>query len=223
MDQDLKGFDVEAAHIADEDFPAVAIVVLNWNGASDTIACLESLAELDYEPFGVIVCDNASSDNSIQLLQAWSVERLDTINDARQAAGKPAWRWRDLSGATSRTPLSDPSADGGPGVVTLIQTGGNLGYAGGNNVGLRYALAEGYDFCWIINNDTELDPRALGAMIERMREDPNIGICGSTLVYFEQRDTVQCLGGSAFSDFKGRSTPIGLGADPTHPIDRAAF
>jgi GT2 family glycosyltransferase len=48
---------------------SVAIVILNWNGAQDTLACLNSLEELQY-PAHVIVVDNASSDDSISRLRA---------------------------------------------------------------------------------------------------------------------------------------------------------
>jgi GT2 family glycosyltransferase len=46
-------------------WPEVAIIVLNWNGGDDTLACLESLARLDYPAFKVVVVDNGSSDDSV--------------------------------------------------------------------------------------------------------------------------------------------------------------
>jgi GT2 family glycosyltransferase len=49
--------------------PKVAIIVLNWNRKDDTLACLESLSQLDYDPFEVIVIDNGSTDGSVQAIQ----------------------------------------------------------------------------------------------------------------------------------------------------------
>ena len=52
--------------------PAVAIIILNWNNPSDTLACLCSVAALDYpvDRLTVIVVDNASSDDSIARIHA---------------------------------------------------------------------------------------------------------------------------------------------------------
>ena len=45
--------------------------------------------------------------------------------------------------------------------VTLIETSANLGIAGGNNVGIRYALDQGAEYIWLLNNDTIVDPHSL--------------------------------------------------------------
>ncbi len=47
----------------------VAVIVLNWNGGADTLQCVRSLLEQEYESFGIIVVDNASSDGSVNLLE----------------------------------------------------------------------------------------------------------------------------------------------------------
>jgi len=47
--------------------------------------------------------------------------------------------------------------------VTLIETGENLGYAGGNNVGIEQALKSGADAVLLLNNDTIIDPNFLKA------------------------------------------------------------
>src|SRR5437870_4175576 len=52
--------------------PLVAIVVLNWNGASDTIECLRSLDRIDYPNYVVIVVDNGSQDDSIQRIKEYA-------------------------------------------------------------------------------------------------------------------------------------------------------
>ena len=80
--------------------PSVYIVVLNWNGADDTLACLDSLAALTYPNFSVIVVENGSTDGSLDKLRTYS----------------------------------------NPYPLVIFETGRNLGYAGGNNVGTRHAL-----------------------------------------------------------------------------------
>lgn len=60
--------------------------------------------------------------------------------------------------------------------VTLIQNEKNLGYAGGNNKGIRYALKHNFEHILIINNDTEVDKNLLFCMISMLESDKQIGI-----------------------------------------------
>src|SRR5579863_8615618 len=55
--------------------------------------------------------------------------------------------------------------------VELLETGQNLGFAGGCNVGIRRALAQRADFIWLLNNDTTVHPDALNAMVEKAETD----------------------------------------------------
>ena len=66
--------------------------------------------------------------------------------------------------------------------VEVIEAGENLGFTGGNNVGIRKALEDGADFVWLLNNDTSVDENALVALLE-VYKDPRIGIAGSK-IYF---------------------------------------
>ena len=50
--------------------PHVAIILLNWNGQADTLACLNSLNGLDYSSYSVIVVDNGSTDGSAKAIRA---------------------------------------------------------------------------------------------------------------------------------------------------------
>jgi len=52
-------------------YPKVGIVVLNWNGWPDTVKCLESLDNVNYSNFCVIVVDNGSTDSSVEKIKAW--------------------------------------------------------------------------------------------------------------------------------------------------------
>lgn len=60
----------------------------------------------------------------------------------------------------------------------LLQTGENLGYGGGNNVGIEIALQRGAEYVWVLNNDTELPANALDVMVPIMEADPRIGVLG---------------------------------------------
>lgn len=93
--------------------------------------------------------------------------------------------------------------------LTLLQSGANLGFAGGNNVGLRYALEHGAAYVWLLNNDTLVERDALGELVAKMQADPSLGLCGSTLLYEAQRDTVQALGGASYNRWLGTVRHIG--------------
>lgn len=60
--------------------------------------------------------------------------------------------------------------------VTLIETGANLGYAGGNNVGVKHALAAGADHVCILNNDVTVEPGFLGPLLAALQSGPDIGV-----------------------------------------------
>jgi GT2 family glycosyltransferase len=95
--------------------------------------------------------------------------------------------------------------------IRLHQNSENLGYAGGNNAGIRIALEEQADYIWILNNDTVMAPDALEKLVKKMEEDQSIGLCGSTLIYADQRDTIQALGGGTFSSWSGTTKNRGDG------------
>lgn len=199
-----------------------AIIVLNWNGWRDTSACIESLLAVENEDIHLYLCDNASSDDSVARIREWLALNLERVSQLRRVAGKNGIELRDLFDQ-SPTPAPDTVAPiTGKNSLTLLQTGRNGGYAFGNNVGIRQALHDGCDYFWVINNDTEVEPDSMTQLCRRMADDPKIGICGSTLVYAGQRDTVQAYGGAKFLPLKGRSYAIGGFARRDDAIDAAA-
>lgn len=169
------------------------IIIVNWNGWRDTIECLESLMLLEYPDFRIVVCDNGSEDDSILKLREWS--------EITFGSGL----WQELSRTVT---------ENGGGITgtrfTLVTNGENLGFAGGNNVGLRYALSCGdAEYCWLLNNDTVVDAFALAAMVERMKEKPDAGMCGSTLREYDNRHKIQALGGAVYYKWFGIAWHIG--------------
>lgn len=58
----------------------------------------------------------------------------------------------------------------------------NLGYAGGNNIGVRHALERGADLVWLLNPDTEVEATTLELMVEAMAARPTAGIVGCRIL-----------------------------------------
>lgn len=184
--------------------PRVYVVLLNWRGASDTIACMESLFGLQDCNAQLVVCENGSTDDSVDRLRAWAaaVSGRHMVEYTREQA--------------ERGGLTGQDAD-----VFLLHTGANLGFAGGCNVGIRFAMARGdADFIWLLNNDTEVESGALSALLRRAQQSDRPGIVGSLLCFFDARDRIQALGGGTFDRRRGTTRHLAEG-EPRQVISAA--
>ncbi|AKR43389.1 glycosyltransferase family 2 protein [Methylophilus sp. TWE2] len=176
----------------------VYVVVLNWNGWKDTIQCLDSLYKSKNVNFCVVVCDNGSSDNSIFHIEEWAQINLGSAN-------YQFFTKSQLQSSSRETITS----------LTIIDNQGNWGFAGGNNIGIKFALKQdNCEYIWLLNNDTIIEPDALYHAVERMKANQAIGLCGSTLVYYHERNKLQAMGGAVYSKYTGRSAHIGAFSSP---------
>jgi GT2 family glycosyltransferase len=89
--------------------------------------------------------------------------------------------------------------------VEIAELGANLGFAKGNNVGMRIALGRGADFVWLLNNDTTVDPMALGALLRTADCDRRAGAVGSVIYSFEDPEQIRIWGGGHIDFLLGRS------------------
>jgi GT2 family glycosyltransferase len=189
----------------------IVIVIVNWSGARDTIACLESLLRLDRSDFSVVVCDNGSTDGSIELMVDWAEGRLEADRSSLAWSHLPRERRRTTFGyaVLTRDDLANRTFAPLP-FLTIVDIGRNLGFAAANNIGIRFALTDpGMRYFWLLNNDTVVSPQALSAMIHYCESDPSIGLCGATLLYLDRPNIVQTLGG-IYNRKTGRGRGIAL-------------
>ncbi|MEM2073509.1 MAG: glycosyltransferase family 2 protein [Nitrososphaeria archaeon] len=203
--------------------PKVAIIILNWNGWRDTIECLESVFRIDYPNYQVIVCDNNSTDGSMEYIKAWAEGRLDVFipqsNPLRYLSFPPVPKpipyiqYQRVEAEAGGFTEDDDKR------LILIQNGENLGFAGGNNIGLRYALKKEVEYVWLLNNDTVVEPNALIHMVYRMKQVPRAGICGSTLLYYQHPDKIWALGGTIYNKWLAIPRNIGLSKRLSWPVD----
>jgi len=126
-----------------EAWPKVFIIILNYNGGEFLKNCLESVRDIDYPDFSVLVVDNGSQDGSFQAVPG-----------------------------------------NFPGVLTL-DNGKNLGFAAGNNTGIRYALDHKADYVLLLNQDTEVESDFLKKLMVAAREHPKAGIL-SPLIFWKR-------------------------------------
>lgn len=91
--------------------------------------------------------------------------------------------------------------------VTLLQTNENKGFAGGMNVGIKYALEHlNPDFVWLLNNDVQIYPDALEKLLISANQNKKIGMWGSTLL--ENNGKTQCAGGCVYNPYLTIFKPI---------------
>jgi GT2 family glycosyltransferase len=134
----------------------VAVVLVNWNGAADTLATLAS---------------------------------LDRCVPALAAAGLPPWRAiASTDDSVARLRAARPALE-------VIESGANRGFAGGNELGIRRALADP-QIGWVLllNTDVEVDAAFLMPLLAACA-DPRVGAAGPKIFYFEPPDRLWAAGG----------------------------
>jgi GT2 family glycosyltransferase len=81
-----------------------------------------------------------------------------------------------------------------PAVRVLVNPVNN-GFAGGNNVGIRQAIADGTHYLFLLNNDTTVAPDLLERLVERAESDPKIAVVGPLMLYYKEPEIVWSAGG----------------------------
>lgn len=89
--------------------------------------------------------------------------------------------------------------------LNIIELGRNLGFAGGCNAGIRYALSQGSEFVWLLNIDTTVDRDALQALVDKARSSPRLAACGSAIYFMDDPQRLQAWGGGHVNFWLGRS------------------
>jgi GT2 family glycosyltransferase len=78
--------------------------------------------------------------------------------------------------------------------VRLIRNDKNLGYTGGNNVGIRHAMTQGADYIWLLNNDTVVTPDSLTELVAAGERYPRVGLLSPALYDYERPHEIQFAG-----------------------------
>jgi GT2 family glycosyltransferase len=77
-------------------------------------------------------------------------------------------------------------------VIHLVQNSINLGFAGGNNVGIRVSRGK---YILLLNNDATADPRWVEELVKVAESDPGIGMCASKIYSFDEPGILDSAGG----------------------------
>lgn len=77
----------------------------------------------------------------------------------------------------------------------IIESKVNLGFSGGNNLAIKLAMEEGFDYVLLINNDTTVEPDFLTKLVSAAQDNKETGIVAGKIYYYYQRDKVWSAGG----------------------------
>lgn len=105
--------------------------------------------------------------------------------------------------------------------ITLLQTGANLGYAGGNNVGIRWALDHDADFVFLLNNDTIVSPALLREFVNANNLLPINSVLGAKIFIYDNPDILWCAG-SRWDSGSNYFEHIGFGQTGTTEFNSVA-
>ena len=176
----------------------VSIIILNWNGWKDTIECLESLYQINYSNFDVIVVDNDSHDESLEKIRNYASGNINIKSEFFEYnySNKPIKileytrnEYENSKGEINFFKL--PSKR-----LFLIKNDANYGFAEGNNIGIRYAFNDlNPNYILLLNNDTVVDKDFLEELVNIGEKNTDIGIIGPKIYYYDEQNTIWCVGG----------------------------
>lgn len=108
--------------------------------------------------------------------------------------------------------------------VKIVRNAVNLGYCGGNNVGIRLALSEAADWVWVLNNDTLIGAGALRPLLETGDRNPRVGAVGGKVLRTDRPDTLWMAWGrvtwlQSLIALVGKDRPDGAAWDVERKVD----
>lgn len=178
-------------------YPKVAIIILNWNGWEDTIECLESLYQINYPNYEIIVIDNGSNDKSIEKIKSYANGEIKPessfidYNEENKPLEVSEYKRMEIENGRNKR-------EGGNNYdLTLIKNEKNRGFTEGNNIGIRYALNKDSDYFLLLNNDTVVEKDFLSKLVEYGEKDKKIGILNPKIYYYDfkgRKDVINFVG-----------------------------
>ena len=188
--------------------PKVAIIILNWNGWEDTVECLESLYQITYPNYDVIVVDNSSQNESIEKIKEYCEGKIKVESKFFEysSENKPIkiieYTRKEAEGGKERELESFPFSK----KLILIENENNYGFSEGNNIGIGYALERGADYAFLLNNDTVVDAEFLNELIKVGEADKEIGILSPMIYYYYNPNKIQFGGKEKLNLYIGKTT-----------------
>lgn len=171
--------------------PNIYVVLVNWNGHSNTIECIESLLKSYYVHFQIIVVDNNSDTSSLEIICEWlESKNLESTLISRE----------EIEGGNINNKILFDKKH-----IVIIKNHRNLGFADANNTGIKYAsINRNVDYLWFLNNDTVIDPNAFCEQVRLAQKNRQIGMIASKILSYYNPNTIQEIYGQVLWNDKGK-------------------
>ncbi|AXV36707.1 MAG: hypothetical protein CIT01_00105 [Methanobacterium sp. BRmetb2] len=177
-------------------YPKVSIIILNWNGWKDTIECLESLFQINYQNYNVILVDNGSEDNSLEKIREYCKGKLSIKSDffKYNSNNKPLLLIEYSKNESEvlqyeKQEIIDLKSDSN---LTIIKCKKNNGFAEGSNIGIRHAMKYiNPNYILLLNNDTVVDKEFLEKLVDFAEKENKAGVVGSKTYFYDTPNTIQ--------------------------------
>uniref|UniRef100_A0A7C3RX71 Glycosyltransferase family 2 protein n=1 Tax=Dictyoglomus thermophilum TaxID=14 RepID=A0A7C3RX71_DICTH len=159
-----------------QDQPKISIVLLNWNGWRDAVECLESLFQLNYDNYDVILVDNGSFDDSVERIKEYCEGKIKVNSNYfhYNFDNKPIkiLEFSEEENIDIKDLEEIVALDLYNKRLFLIKTKENYGFDKGNNIGIQFAIRKlDPDYILIISNDVVVDRNLLTNLIKIAGKD----------------------------------------------------
>lgn len=201
--------------------PKVAIIIINWNGWRDTLECLESVFQINYPLFDLIVIDNDSEDSSIQKIKDYCNGKVKVQSEFinYNTENKPIKIIEHTNKELESSQIKIDKSNDYNRKLTLIKNDKNYGFTGGNNIGMKHAIKTLHsDYILLLNNDTVVDENFIIEMMKVAKTDEDIGFVGPKVYIYNDKNRLQVAGGAEVDLKYGEVDEIAY-----HKIDDGKF
>ena len=177
------------------EYPHVSLIILNWKGWMDTIECLESVYQINYPNYDVLIVNNGTEDSLNNIKEYFGNDVLGSglfkhsqMNISTEILNVSI----KLVGNEKSPEYSDSYINK---QLILIDNQKNCGFADGNNIGTQYALTNLVsDYVLLLNNDTLVDKNFLNELVNVAENHVNAGSVQSLLLKSDEKSTVDSSG-----------------------------
>lgn len=163
----------------------IPVVILNWNGENDTIACLDSIKKSENLRFLPVIVDNGSSHKSLHILKQGCSKLFEKIVYLNE---DEIDNFKDL---ITETINSNQIHN----ILIFIENFKNHGFARGNNIGAKIAKVIDSDWLMLLNNDTEIVNDTLSKLIDFVEKNDDIVAVTPQIRLYEPNDRIWNCGG----------------------------
>ena len=170
---------------------ALNIILLNFNGSSDTIQCLNSIFLSDFDKIEITIIDNNSKSEDYLNLRNYI---YTTFNNCYEFySDKNNIVLNDKKNKKVKTKNFK---------VNLIKSSINLGFANGNNLGIEFGRKRKFNYFFILNNDTEILKNTISILMNFLIKNRQYSVLTPQIRYFNQKNIIWNCGG--FIKFYGK-------------------